>query len=468
MVDRPLSDELFNYARADTHFLLYIFDNMRNELVERSNFSDPEKDKVTDVLQKSRETALQRYEHPIYDHDLGLGPGGWYRLLTKTPVQYTPQQFAVFRAVHKWRDDIARAEDESVVYIMPNHAVFSIARNLPTDKAALFSVTQHISHVVRARADELVAVIAEAKAAADAPDMNETLKKIQELRLAEWEAAKPVTPTVEAIQATPTLKFSSLLPQPEAPPLRAPASNFWGPLQNADDVDGIPRRFNSPFCVSLALPLPPLTAQIFAEGPGKEEETMPEKPEHTFVPKEQRPAGDDRTDIFIVKQLGGKRKRTQVESPESTSTPEEASLESSAHTPSTSAEPLEVQADELMLDAAESERRARRRAEKKEAKLQKQAAKEEKARLAESEGGADQEEDGKMDEEPAFDYASAPSVLRAKEAQREKDRKEGGKKKKDRKKSQQGFNPYAKMADAPKGLPRTQKERAGKTKTFKS
>ena len=31
---RPLSPELLEYARADTHFLLFVFDNMRNELVE--------------------------------------------------------------------------------------------------------------------------------------------------------------------------------------------------------------------------------------------------------------------------------------------------------------------------------------------------------------------------------------------------------------------------------------------------
>nr|GFD53759.1 exosome complex exonuclease RRP6 [Tanacetum cinerariifolium] len=61
---RPLSQELFDYARADTHFLLYVYDKMRNELVERSDFSDPEKNKVHDVQEKSKEYALQRYEHP--------------------------------------------------------------------------------------------------------------------------------------------------------------------------------------------------------------------------------------------------------------------------------------------------------------------------------------------------------------------------------------------------------------------
>jgi exosome complex exonuclease RRP6 len=54
-------------------------------------------------------------------------------------------------------------------------------------------------------------------------------------------------------------------------------------------------------------------------------------------------------------------------------------------------------------------------------------------------------------------------VLKAHEADKGKS---GGKKKKDKRKSA-GFNPYAKMTDAPKGLPRAQRETVGKSKTFK-
>lgn len=62
---RPLSQELFDYARADTHFLLYVYDKMRNELLEKSDLSDLEKNKIHDVQEKSKEYALQRYEHPV-------------------------------------------------------------------------------------------------------------------------------------------------------------------------------------------------------------------------------------------------------------------------------------------------------------------------------------------------------------------------------------------------------------------
>jgi exosome complex exonuclease RRP6 len=41
---RPLSDEMIKYAREDTHFLLYIYDCMRKELIEKgakTNSSNP-------------------------------------------------------------------------------------------------------------------------------------------------------------------------------------------------------------------------------------------------------------------------------------------------------------------------------------------------------------------------------------------------------------------------------------------
>ena len=35
MFCRPLPDEFVRYARTDTHYLLYIYDRMKNDLLER-------------------------------------------------------------------------------------------------------------------------------------------------------------------------------------------------------------------------------------------------------------------------------------------------------------------------------------------------------------------------------------------------------------------------------------------------
>ncbi|KAL1800132.1 hypothetical protein ACET3X_000474 [Alternaria dauci] len=428
---RPLSKELFEYARADTHFLLYVYDNMRNELVEKSDFSNPEKNKIQDVLQKSKETALQRYEHPVYDMEMGLGTAGWYKLISRTPVQFTPQQFAVFRAVHRWRDELSRKEDESPLFIMPNHAVFSVARTIPANKAALFNAIQQVTHIIRAHADELVAVIAKAKEeGVGGPELHNMLQTIADMQRAERAESYAAVKAAEAT-AVPAVESAAFESTVAVPATRAASSEFWGRLWKANEASQ--RREIHTLDVDLALPLPPLTAQIFADANGVTQTTpKAEKPQHTFVPKEQRPAEDHRTDTFVVKHLGGrKRKRGDaVENEPSTTTP--------ALDPMTN--------DEIMLDASEEASdadRARAKAAKKAARKQK---KKEAAGL-------------NYGDEPAFDYANAKSVLHAEDG-------DGKKKKKDKKKKSAAFAPFSGMSDAPKGLPRAQKEVPGRSKTF--
>ncbi|KAH6637740.1 exosome complex exonuclease-like protein Rrp6 [Boeremia exigua] len=435
---RPLSQELFDYARADTHFLLYIYDKMRNELVEKSDFSDAERNKVHDVQEKSKEYALQRYEHPIYDRELGLGPVGWHKVVSKSPVTFTSQQFAVFRAVHEWRDSLSRKNDESTFFIMPNHALFSIARMMPLDKPALFTAIQHVSHIVRAHADELIGVITRAKEEGlEGPELNDVLTKIADMKEAEKVAKyasdppKATAPVPAAIPAAP----APLLSDVAVPATRMSSSDFWGTLSTTPSTSDRQRILD----IALALPLPPLTAEIFAEANAKSEANTPkEKPQ--YLTKDERPQEDQRTDMFVVKQLGGKkRKRAEASGPEDQAKP--------------ALDPMVN--NEIMLDgeieeddeaAARSARKAARKADKKQKKLEAQAA------VLEATG------------EAAFDYASAPTVLHAADEQAKKDARDRKKDKKEKKKK--GFQGFAGLADAPKGLPRAQKEVAGRTKTF--
>lgn len=446
---RPLTHELFEYARADTHFLLYIFDNMRNELVERSDMSRPETNKVMDVLKKSKETALQRYEHPIYDSELGQGGSGWYRLVSRTPVQFTPQQFAVFKAVHKWRDDVAREEDDSPIFIMPNHALFSIAKEMPKDKAALFTVIVHVSHILKQRVDELVDVVQKAKASGfNGPDLYVTLQRIENMKKAERESRYEPTPVPLAVTPAAPLPPAAIIKQSAAPisldisTLRTSASQFWGGLAPKDH--DMPLSPVSMPDISFAVPLPPLTADAFADSNTSTSPAAPAPPPK-FVAKEDRPAEDTRTDIFVVKQLGGRKRKVA-----------EALASPSATTPTTStADPMLD--DEIMLEEDEHTARRREKAARKEARRAEKETKRAEKRAA-------QEALDDEDEQP-FDYANAPSVLHANTPSGDKKDKKG---KKEKKKKKANFNPYAKLADVPKGLPPVQKESAGRSKTFQS
>ncbi|ESK95601.1 exosome complex exonuclease rrp6 [Moniliophthora roreri MCA 2997] len=184
---RPLPEEMVDYARSDTHFLLYIYDNLRNALLDRarsqsisgdmsmaasSSKVDPLHALIRDVLSRSEETALRVYEKEYYDAESGSGSAGWDTLARKwnktnlynnsTATGILGMQREVYKRVHNWRDQVAREEDESTRYVLPNHFIFQLAEQPPADMAALLRAFHSVPPVIRRRAKELLEVIREA------------------------------------------------------------------------------------------------------------------------------------------------------------------------------------------------------------------------------------------------------------------------------------------------------------------
>ena len=54
---------MLHYAREDTHYLLFIYDLLRNKLLDQGNASA---NLLRAVWQRSRDLCLQRYEKPVY------------------------------------------------------------------------------------------------------------------------------------------------------------------------------------------------------------------------------------------------------------------------------------------------------------------------------------------------------------------------------------------------------------------
>ena len=210
---------------------------------------------MQEVLEKSKSRALKRYEFHSYDEQRGQDQGGWYRLLTKTSTQFTEEQYSVFRAVHRWRDVVARADDDSTVYVMPNNVLFNMARIMPTDKAMLFRVAQQVSVTMRQRADELLDVIAKAKADPNAAEMLEAYGRLRREEYAKYRpsnefqnqqrnnlssnqsssAVADVKPRASSSSVIKNFKpvpnytatVTIDIPKPIAP--RSSTSTFWGP-----------------------------------------------------------------------------------------------------------------------------------------------------------------------------------------------------------------------------------------------
>ncbi|KAI9254611.1 ribonuclease H-like domain-containing protein [Phascolomyces articulosus] len=149
---RPLPEEMFKYARADTHYLLYIYDCVRNELIQRSAANE---NLLRVALQRSAGIALQKHDKEVYDLETGEGPTGWKGLLRKWQHPMTTQQLAVFKALHQWRDVTAREQDESIRYILPNHMLFSLVERMPSDPAGVMGCCNPCPPLVRMNAQSI-------------------------------------------------------------------------------------------------------------------------------------------------------------------------------------------------------------------------------------------------------------------------------------------------------------------------
>ncbi|KAK2595543.1 exosome nuclease subunit [Conoideocrella luteorostrata] len=161
---RPIPEEMLYYARSDTHYLLYIYDHVRNELVEASNRSDSETDMINQALEKSRELSLSRHEHPDYNETTGEGSRGWYNYVFKhSHLAFDGEQFSVFKALWKWRDETARKEDESPNFVLGTTNVMEIARVNPPDVKALHSLLPLTAPLARARLNDIWSRVQSAK-----------------------------------------------------------------------------------------------------------------------------------------------------------------------------------------------------------------------------------------------------------------------------------------------------------------
>ena len=450
---------MFNYARSDTHFLLYIYDNLRNELIENSNPTDPEGDLIEAVLEHSKEEALQRYETPIYDAQRGLGASGWYHMLSRNPALFNREQFAVFKAVHQWRDKVARQEDESVHHIMSKNALFNIAREMPLDMPSLLGCSHPMSPVFRRRMKELLGVVKEAKeVGTSGREMKDELADLSKF-VRPFYAVRPgknradqrnadIAPTKEDERAPEVIMLDGLL-------ARADHSDFWGSTicKPSKSLQGPEvQMYNDN--LRLALPLPQLSAEIFEDSKSTRTAAteMPRtdasaRAEHQYI----KDRGVKEDDVFVVKQAGGSRKRKAADlinapGPMSPKLGDRITEEADGNAGEMDVQPLKSNADEQI----EVNRQPQMTAEQKHLRrIEKKRLKKEKS-LSEAAGVASNQEYGELE---AFDYSNAQSLLHA---PREigKDMKEG-------------VNPYNKSRDAPKGMRKTKKEVGGRSLTFK-
>ncbi|KFW08750.1 PREDICTED: exosome component 10, partial [Eurypyga helias] len=151
---RPLPEEMVRYARGDTHYLLYIYDKVREALWETGN-EQPTQLRV--VWQRSKQICLKKYIKPLFSDE------SYLELYRRQRVHLNTQQLAAFRLLFAWRDKVARQEDESTGYVLPNHMLLKIAEKLPKEPQGIIACCNPVPPLVRQQINELHLLIQQAR-----------------------------------------------------------------------------------------------------------------------------------------------------------------------------------------------------------------------------------------------------------------------------------------------------------------
>ncbi|NXQ89329.1 EXOSX protein, partial [Nyctibius grandis] len=151
---RPLPEEMMSYARGDTHYLLYIYDKVREALWERGK-EQPTQLQV--VWQRSRDICLKKYIKPLFSDD------SYLELYKRQKKYLNAQQLTAFRLLFAWRDKTARQEDESIGYVVPNHMLLKIAEELPKEPQGIIACCDPVPPLVCQQIHELHPLILKAR-----------------------------------------------------------------------------------------------------------------------------------------------------------------------------------------------------------------------------------------------------------------------------------------------------------------
>lgn len=121
---RPLSAEMMDYARMDTHYLVELRNLLKQELVKSGRL----------------ELALEDFQRlantPAASHD--DGPADWWRISGAQDL--SPRQAAVLVQLCEYREERAKAMDTPPFRVLPNQTLIELAKIMPRKRAELQNI----------------------------------------------------------------------------------------------------------------------------------------------------------------------------------------------------------------------------------------------------------------------------------------------------------------------------------------
>lgn len=147
---RKLPEIYLKYAREDTHYLLYIYDVLRNRLLEhganeagkgekegceQSSVEENKRSLILQAFANSKEICKKKYTKNVVEANSHLVL--YERKMGRGGVKLSDRSLEVLRRLYAWRDKLARVEDESTGYILPSVIMLKIAQTMPVSESSI-------------------------------------------------------------------------------------------------------------------------------------------------------------------------------------------------------------------------------------------------------------------------------------------------------------------------------------------
>jgi ribonuclease D len=151
---RPLPEDLIDYARLDTHYLIALRDRLEAELAERGLLKLAEEDFVLAARKASANHSAKR--NGANGEETERGVDCWR---ISGAYDLPAQQAAVLMELCRYRDEVARKLDRPLFKVFGDQTLLSIASELPKNLEQLGSLPGMSLNQVRRHGRKLLRVV---------------------------------------------------------------------------------------------------------------------------------------------------------------------------------------------------------------------------------------------------------------------------------------------------------------------
>jgi ribonuclease D len=142
--ERPLSAEMVEYARKDTHYLIQLYFLIKQEL-SLAQFED--------VLNRSNQQCTVLFQPEV------VNDRSWIAVLDRFNYRFNPSQTALVKSIFYWRQDRAKVLDVSPAAIMPNAWIPRLVNAKAKSAADIRSSLKNMPDLLIAELPSLVKVL---------------------------------------------------------------------------------------------------------------------------------------------------------------------------------------------------------------------------------------------------------------------------------------------------------------------